>query len=95
MLPTFRKYAEEVRTITFDFQAKLQASDTLAGTVTFTASAGLTLVGPTVDPALAQAFVHVSGGAVGNDYEVRCAVPTTNGDVLREVAVIEVRDDAN
>jgi hypothetical protein len=95
MLPVLRKYAQEVRTITFDFSAKLAAGDSLTGTVTFGSSAGLTLTGPTVNTTLAQAYVHVSGGVVGNDYEVRCEVNTTNGDYLREVVTIEVRDDAN
>ena len=95
MLPTLRKYAQEIRTLTFNFRDKLTAGDTLAGTVNITASAGLTLTGPSVDTAVAQAYVHVSGGTVGNDYEVRCEVNTTIGDYLREVAVIEGRDDAN
>lgn len=95
MLPTLRKYAQEIRTLTFDFHDKLTAGDTLAGTVSITASAGLTLTGPSVNTTAAQAYVHVSGGAVGNDYEVRCEVSTTNGDYLREVAIIEVRDEAN
>ena len=94
-IPALQKHPQEVRTVTFDFHNKLAAGDTLAGSPTITASAGLTLTGPTIDTAAAQCYVHVSGGAVGNDYEVRCEVSTTRGDYLREVVRIEVRDDAN
>jgi hypothetical protein len=95
MIPALQKYPQEIRTVTFDFRRKLSGNDTLSGTVTITASAGLTITGATVSAVLSQAYAHVSGGAAGNDYEVRCEVGTTNGDYLREVVTIEVRDDAN
>jgi hypothetical protein len=95
MIPALQKYPQEIRTATFDFRNKLTGGDSLSGTISVTASAGLTLTGPTVSAPLGQAYVHVSGGAAGNDYEVRCEVGTTNGDYLREVVRVEVRDDAN
>lgn len=95
MIPTLAKYAAETRTVTFDFREKLGPGDTLAGSPSITASAGLTLTGPTINASLAQCYVHVSGGAVGSTYQVRCEVATTNGDYLREVVTIEVSDDAN
>jgi hypothetical protein len=94
-LPVLRKYPQENRTVTFDFTSKLAAGDTLTGSPSVTASAGLTITVPTIDPATGQVFAHVSGGSVGSDYEVRCEVNTTNGDLLREVVSVEVRDDAN
>jgi len=95
MIPVLQKYPTEIRTASFSFVEKLAPGDTLSGAITITASAGLTLIGPTVDVATATATVHVSGGAAGQDYEVRCEAPTTGGDLLREVVAIEVRDDAN
>lgn len=95
MIPTLSKYPQETRTVTFDFREKLASGDTLAGSPSITASAGLTLTGPTISVPLAQCYVHVSGGAVGNTYQVRCEVATTNSDYLREVVEIEVSDDAN
>ena len=93
--PAFRKYPTEIRTLTFYFSEKLASGDTLSGLPTVTGSVGLTLTGATIDTAASTVSVHVGGGTAGNDYEVRCEVNTTSGDLLKEAATIEVRDDAN
>lgn len=95
MIPTLAKYPQEIRTCTFDFRNKLGPGDTLAGSPSITASAGLTLTGPSINASLAQCYVHIAGGSVGSSYQVRCEVNTTNGDYLREIVTVEVTDDAN
>lgn len=94
-LPVLRKYPQENRTATFDFSAKLAAGDSLTGSPTITASAGITTSGASISVGLAQVYVHVSGGASGSDYEVRVEVDTVAGDHLKEIVSVEVRDDAN
>lgn len=94
-LPARQKFAGERRIVTFDFSTKLPVGDTLSGTATVTASAGLTVGAASSDLVNGLVNVPVSGGTVGNDYTVTCQHNTAGGEILIMAMIIEVRDDVN
>lgn len=90
------KLPDEARQYSFDFsaQTEIAAGDTLTGTPTVTATAltggaALTLG----SPSRVGAMVHVviSGGAIGENYQVKCVVGTTAGRTLSAVGELRVR----
>lgn len=96
-LPRRLKYPEEHKTLTFDFSTKLNlaAGDTLSGSPTATITPGMIVGTPVIDTTSTLISARYSGGASGNDYTAIIEVDTANGDHLKLVAIIEVRDDAN
>lgn len=100
-IPALQKQPGEIRTVTFRFNEKLTAADTLTGTatVTITPSGTLAVVGtPTVEsttPGTGYVNVRLTGGTDAADYNVQCAINTTLGDKLQLDFLMEVRERAN
>lgn len=93
MIPPYRKYPDEQRTLAFNFATKLATSDSVASISGVTASAGVTLGTPSLSGSVVS--VRVSGGTVPSDYTIVCKVNTAGGDLLELRALLEVRSDAN
>jgi len=98
-LPTFQKQPTEVRRYGLDFSKKL-GSDTLTGTPTATVSlqsgggsSSLTTSGASISNPLA--YITLSGGTSGQDYNVQLSCSTTGGLTLVMDMSIEVREYSN
>jgi len=89
-LPIRTKQPDEIRSLTFDFRAKLPAGVTLSGNPTTFGDAGITvglgtIIGKTVT-------LQVSGGELGHDYKVTVRVDATNGDHVELDVIVKVRE---
>jgi hypothetical protein len=93
-LPTRRKYATEIRTITFDFSEKMDvAGGETISTVAISVPGGITSSAPsTAGPLIST---RIGGGTAGQDYDISCEVTTSGTQTLRLVFTLEVRSDAN
>ena len=81
-----RKRASEVKKITFNFAEQLAATETIS-TATITVTAPMT---STNSISGTNVIVVVSSGTAGITYPVRCAITTSQGQVLYLYANVEV-----
>jgi hypothetical protein len=89
--PVRTKQPAEVVTIPFSFRSKLPPGVGLTGVPTVIVPPGLTLVQVAVaDPVV---HVQVSGGQLGETYQVSCLIGCTNGDVRELDVLIRVADE--
>ena len=88
--------------ITFDFSEQLAATETIIGTPVLTVRAVRALdLTPSAllsgSPSIVGGIVQhlVTGGVLGELYEIRCEVETSLNQVLRLVGIQPVRDPAD
>ena len=95
MIPARRKYAVEIRAETFDFSEQMDVlgGETLTGATFPALPGGITASAPSIVGPLVTA--RFAGGTAGQDYEIQCVAPTSTGQILKLIFVLEVRDDAN
>ena len=91
MIPARLKFPGERKPITFDFTSKLRPGDSLVGTATATADAGLTLDGTDSDLATGLVNVFVKDGLDGHAYRLTCQHDTAGGEILMLAMTVEVR----
>ena len=92
-LPVRYKQPAEIRTLTFDFSAKLAHNATLTGTPTTVGESGITVGAGTISSNGKLVSMKVSGGSLGTTYKVTCRCGATNGDTLEldcHVTIAEV-----
>jgi hypothetical protein len=79
-VPVRTKQPDEIVTIPFDFSNKFPAGVTMTGFAAGSPSAdsGVTILGSSLSGF--TALVQVSGGALGQTYNVSCRVNGSNGD---------------
>ena len=84
----FQKDPNDTEEYAFDFRKYLATGETISSAV-WTVPAGLTKVSETV--AGSEARVKVSGGTLGEDYEITCLMTTSQGRIIDRTGVVEVR----
>lgn len=94
--PTLQKQPLEVRTVTFEFDTKLNTGDSItAGSVagSVTVDSGITFTTPVQDTT--RVNVKISGGTVDQNYRVNCRITTAQGETLELDVIIQIREGVN
>jgi hypothetical protein len=92
--PTRVKQPLEIKTLSFDFSAKLMPGETLlAPIVVDVEGLGLTTAPPALDSPYVA--VQVEGGAPNANHRLSVRAPTSNGNVLELDVIVQVREGVN
>lgn len=90
-LGTRFKTAAETRLFTFDWADHLEAGQLITGH-TITVPAGVTLVSSSVAAAGTAVSFLLSGGTLGQRYEIKCAVNiNASSESLERTGIVEIK----
>lgn len=79
----------EVLDYRFEWSELLEEAETLTAKTTVATPAGLTVDSDVIDET--AVVVWLSGGALGNTYEISCTVTTSGGRTLRRIREMVVQ----